>query len=262
MRPNTPHFVLTAESAICHGGHFYAMSSIRDSIFGIYHMFCCNAVITNTEHTKDSHLLILRIVTYLHHMLVRDEFGVYSSDSYSPHVPDVTSVDGTLDLFYVCIVAELGELLNPKAYQKLRRNDKELEEERLAVVYVRGLSREIQDWWCSTFTFFDPTSRMIIKGELVYEDLLSHQIKTLVNYKRVAQEKKLAAKKDPCTPAAFEAMAEKYFPGYKLRSLPRGAIVEDFQWNGGGYTLRRFENEGDMIHYCSCELASESMFAS
>ena len=58
MRPNTPHFVVTPESAICHGGHFYAMSTIRDTIFGIYHMFVASKNITNTEHTQDAHLLL------------------------------------------------------------------------------------------------------------------------------------------------------------------------------------------------------------
>ncbi|KAF8220480.1 hypothetical protein L208DRAFT_1202251, partial [Tricholoma matsutake] len=38
MQPN-PHFVVTPESAICHGSHFYAVSTIQDTVFGLYHMF-------------------------------------------------------------------------------------------------------------------------------------------------------------------------------------------------------------------------------
>lgn len=252
MRPNTPHFVLTTESAICHGGHFYAMSSIRDTIFAIYHMFCCSKKITNTEHSKDSHLLILRLVTYVHHMLVRRDFNPFSS-TFPAHIPNVTTLEGTLDLFYLCIMAELGELLHPAAYRKLRRNDKELREERLTLIYLRGLSREIQEWWCSHFTFFDPEPRKIIIGDVVYGELLSHQIKALVIYKQQAHSKKIWGEVRACTPATFEAMANKYFPVHTRRDLPRGATVEDFQWSGGGYTLRKSSNGITKLEPCTCE---------
>ncbi|KAF8230484.1 hypothetical protein L208DRAFT_1145568, partial [Tricholoma matsutake] len=50
MQPNTPHFVVTPESAIYHGGHFYTMSTIQDMVFRLYHMFVASKRVTNTEH--------------------------------------------------------------------------------------------------------------------------------------------------------------------------------------------------------------------
>ena len=130
MHPNTPHFVVTVESAICHGRHFYAMLAIRDTIFGIYHMFCCSNVITNTKHSKDSQLLICRMVIYLHHIFVRGSFNPWSSnDLQILHVPDLYNMEGHLDIFYLCILADLGELLNLKAYEKVQIYDKEVEAE-------------------------------------------------------------------------------------------------------------------------------------
>jgi hypothetical protein len=124
MRPNTPHFVITPESAICHGGHFYAMSTIRDTIFGIYHMFVASKSITNTEHTRDSQLLLRRLVVHAHYVLVKHGSGLDLSTA-PPHVPDVFSFDGALDLFMLCVIMELGDLINPLAYKKKYRRDQD-----------------------------------------------------------------------------------------------------------------------------------------
>ena len=70
MHPNTPHYVLTPQSVICHGGHFYAMSAMHDTIFGILHMFALSNFITNTEHSQASHLLLWRVILHVHHVLI------------------------------------------------------------------------------------------------------------------------------------------------------------------------------------------------
>jgi hypothetical protein len=114
MRPNTPHFVVTPESAICHEGHFYAMSTIQDTVFGLYHMLVAGKRVTNTEHSQDAHLLLRRMVTYLHNVLVRHRSKLDSSTPLPmPHIPNVLTFEGVLDLFMLCIVMELGDLVNP-----------------------------------------------------------------------------------------------------------------------------------------------------
>lgn len=60
MRPNTPHAVYTPDHAICHGGHFYATSTIQDTCFGAFHTFVSSSTITNTEHVLDSRRLLRR----------------------------------------------------------------------------------------------------------------------------------------------------------------------------------------------------------
>ena len=111
---NTPHFVLTPEAVICHGSHFYAMSTIQDTIYGVFHMFTLRSFITNTEHFHASRLLLRRLVVHIHHVLV-----VTPSDAEpSAHVPDVSTLDGALELFLILTVIELGELIDPAAYKK------------------------------------------------------------------------------------------------------------------------------------------------
>lgn len=64
MRPNTPHAVYTPDHAICHGGHFYATSTIQDTCFGAFHTFVSSSTITNTEHVLDSRCLLRRLLQF------------------------------------------------------------------------------------------------------------------------------------------------------------------------------------------------------
>lgn len=70
MRPNTPHLVITPEHAICHGGHFYAMSTIRDTCFGIYHTFVGGTSLTNTEYSLHAQQMLTRMLFFIHNSFV------------------------------------------------------------------------------------------------------------------------------------------------------------------------------------------------
>ena len=116
MKPNSPHAVYTTNSAICYGGHFYCSATIRNSIFGIYHTFCAATLLTNTEHTVDSCLLLRRMLVYTHYLFARRAFDATRPTMPTPHVPDVSTFDGAMDMFMLCIIMEFGSLLNPWAY--------------------------------------------------------------------------------------------------------------------------------------------------
>jgi hypothetical protein len=236
MRPNTPHYVLTTDAAICHGGHFYAMSTMRDTIFGIFHMFALSKTITNTEHTRDSHLLLRRLTVYLHHVLVKGQFDPKSPALPAPHVPDVSTFEGALDLFLVCVVAELGELLDPASYKKRHRDDLELEHDRLSIIHVRGLARELRAWWSSQFMFVyedDPA----VDGEAIFLQVFRHQVKALISYKRDAEKANMEAEEPACHATAFEVWTLRYFPRLWGEAIPKGASLDNFEWKGTGYTV-------------------------
>lgn len=76
MRPNTLHAVYTPEHAICHGGHFYAISTIQDTLFGLVHSFIAGNFVTNTDH-KSSRLLLRRIAHFYYGALV---LGIIDED--------------------------------------------------------------------------------------------------------------------------------------------------------------------------------------
>lgn len=77
MRPNTPHAVFTPEHVICHGGHFYATSTMTDTMFGIVHTFIFPDILTNADKATHSQVL-RRIAAFYHDVLVHqrlDEGG-------------------------------------------------------------------------------------------------------------------------------------------------------------------------------------------
>ena len=85
MRPNTPHLVVTPEHAICHGGHFYAMSTIRDTCFGIYHTFIGGALLTNTEYSLHAQQMLTRMLFFIRDSFVdRDEEVLDGAEGGNP----------------------------------------------------------------------------------------------------------------------------------------------------------------------------------
>ncbi|SRR6266536_3402117 len=50
MKPNTPHYVLTADNSITYGKHFYTTCNIKETCWGIYHCGIMDDAVTNTDH--------------------------------------------------------------------------------------------------------------------------------------------------------------------------------------------------------------------
>lgn len=234
MRPNTPHFVVTPESAICHGGHFYAMSTIQDTVFGLYHMFVASKKVTNTEHSHDAHLLLRRMVTYLHYVLVKRGSKLdLSTPPPTPHIPDVSTFEGVLDLLMLCVVMELGDLINPLAYRKKYRHGPKHDYDRLCTIHARGLSRDLRLWWCARYMFLDPEKESSIDGGLVFKTLLSQHIAALISYKTMAEEKDVQGEVLECTADVLTDLLKKYFP-----SALRFGVSEGFEWAGPKYIVK------------------------
>ena len=69
MRPNTPHAVFTPEHSICHGGHFYSTSTMRDTMFAIVNTFIAPVALTNNDHRSHG-IFLRRIAAFYHETLV------------------------------------------------------------------------------------------------------------------------------------------------------------------------------------------------
>jgi hypothetical protein len=50
MTSSVPHVVLTIESSICEGGHFFCTQRLSEMAFGIFHTFAASGLLTNTTH--------------------------------------------------------------------------------------------------------------------------------------------------------------------------------------------------------------------
>jgi hypothetical protein len=253
MRPNTPHFVVTPESAICHGGHFYATSTIQDTVFGIYHMFVASRNITNTEHTQDAQLLLRRLVIYLHYILIKHRTKTYLvTASPTPHVPDVSTFEGTLDLFMLCVIMELGDLIIPAAYKKKYRRDPDRDHNRrLCTIHARGLARDLRRWWRTHYVFYDPKTGGLVDGDVLFSDIFSQQISVLIAYKRMAEKRNIHGDEPDCTAEVLERLVKKYFPhaATRHRLLDKG-----FEWSGTRYVVQA--RPGLISSYTECKYSS------
>ena len=83
MQPNTPHMVYTIENSICRGSHFYATSTLTDSLARIVHCLIADNVVTNTSHIA-AWCLLLCMIHFFHEefiILDHDHTGIYFIDS-------------------------------------------------------------------------------------------------------------------------------------------------------------------------------------
>jgi hypothetical protein len=63
MRPNTLHAVVTPEPTLVRGKFFYAMATLRDTVYGALHDCIFSHLVTNTEHQGASIRLLYRILS-------------------------------------------------------------------------------------------------------------------------------------------------------------------------------------------------------
>ena len=87
MRPNALHAVYTPENAICHGGHFFASATLKDTFSGIVHTFMADEYITNNS-PKHSKQALRRIIIFYHYALTRQMIEV-DGTCLEPHLIDL-----------------------------------------------------------------------------------------------------------------------------------------------------------------------------
>lgn len=75
MRPGVVHSVTTIKDCVAYGGHFYSASTIRFSIYSIFHTFIGSRTITNGAVENEQQNL-LSILLFWHRFMCQD------SDAY------------------------------------------------------------------------------------------------------------------------------------------------------------------------------------
>ena len=166
-------------------------------------MFVASKNITNMEHTQDAHLLLRRLVIYIHYVLVKNEFTMMAP---TPHVPDVSTFEGTLDLFMLCVIMELGDIINPLAYKKKHQRDHDCDHDWLCTIHVCGLARDLWKWWSAHYMFFEPQADRLVDGEIIFKDLFSQQINPLIYYMKMAESKNIHGDELECTGEVLESL--------------------------------------------------------
>jgi hypothetical protein len=199
-------------------------------------MFVASKNITNTEHTQDAHLLLRRLVIYAHYILVKHGTEInLSTAPPTPHIPDVSTFEGTLDLFMLCVIMELGDLIIPVAYKKKYRRDHDRDCDRLCTIHARGLARDLRRWWRAHYVFHDPKTGSLVDGAVLFDDIFSQQISALISYKKLAEKRNIYGDELECTAEVLECLVKKYFPhALACDGLPN----KGFEWLGTRYVVQ------------------------
>lgn len=249
MRPNTPHSVLTIHHALCHGGHFYVMSCMRDTLVGMTHAFMANSYITNTYHTK-TRLLLRRMVIFAYMGLVdqaleddgmlfdKNPLPMLSAFYLDPdleHLPDPGDMISLMDLISLCIIGVTINLLDFRTYthRAAREEMTEWEKEQLtkfdcnglssserqACQYVRGLSLSMLHWIDDHYSVKD-ADRRIVDG-FAFHCLFAF-LDGLKYYMELAEARTDISSAPNCTLESLEDQIESLFPPDSLYAKLRG----------------------------------------
>jgi hypothetical protein len=265
MRPNTPHFVITTEHAICHGGHFYAMSTIRDTCFGIYHTFIGGGTLTNTEYSLHANQMLTRMLFFIHDNFVCQGYEVhddptggnapqYPSSNYSNivfhfqdiekmHLPDPSTFYGLMDILILSILMELGNVVSFWSYQETESS--ESLHERGRMIHARACARELVEWLFSKFELVDHSNpSTTVDGKVdVYWTYLVHHGQLLVAYKQQAFENCMEwSGPGQCLPGDVKSAVERSFahnPTLQQMYVSQKLKSTTFAWPGLAYAVRK-----------------------
>ena len=218
MKPNTPHAVFTPEHSIALGGHFYSFRNLQNTIFGIFHCFAVDNIVTNTEH-PETRVLLFRMMEYLHKFYVQGadpkskRFGFYKGfadlglENNDQHLPDVTHFPSLVDILSLCNFCILANVLDYNTYQCLmtKGGKPSADEIRLRTrydynaltfvqrryfTYIRGVALNFIFWLDSNYTLVSNPNKPQEEGSIVevWIVYLANQALSLLNYKQMAEK--------------------------------------------------------------------------
>lgn len=109
------------------------------------------------------------------------------TESHSPHIPSLSTSEGVLDMFSICILTELSNVLSLQTYseQGMSVSDRE------HCVQARQRSRDLLDWFFSTYELIRPGvgSPVVIDGKKeVYWPYMVRVVKGLIRYKELSAD--------------------------------------------------------------------------
>ncbi|KAF8056321.1 hypothetical protein FPV67DRAFT_1357594, partial [Lyophyllum atratum] len=236
MRPCTPHAVLTPEPTICHGAHYYCMSTIGDSVMGIYHTFIAHSWITNAQHTLAAQKLMARMLIYAYENMPYPE---KVDDDDKAHLPRLETFADLLDLLTFCNFFELQNLLAPWMY-KSGEVTHLLERKRSA--HTRALARRLVHWVLENYVVSDSDGvafDVTQAHEQLHHRHLACQARALSVYKTHAYKEGIKAD-DGLTPRRLDEAIGRLLSKGSYEAAYRVAKEEKittFAWTGPEYKL-------------------------
>jgi hypothetical protein len=234
MRPNTPHYVLTAQDAIIYGHHFFSASTVQSTTFGIIHCFIHKYGVTNTSHDN--------IYTFLRRLMVmwQDYYRDPAFDpSQHPHIPNVMTHNGLLDLAAIGNLVEISPMIDRRCYKTTGVHHLEWSE----MGHARWAYQMLQSNVCRHFSF--KVGSKLVYPLLFFQRSLVEFAAAIVTY---MEDVNPSAKSEICTPTRLKEKMVKFFQSnypellWKLRHLIDNRF-EHLVWNGPKITITKYSKE-------------------
>ncbi|TFK61415.1 hypothetical protein BDN72DRAFT_863623 [Pluteus cervinus] len=141
LQPLTPYFLLTASSTICHASYLVSAGTIQRTVAGMYNSFVVQHPTNHTFSKPEFHYAIRLTLWHWYQYLV-------ASPSPSMHIPDLTKMEGVVDLFSLINLAELTTLIYRPTYLDLSSNTFET---CLGFIEARRVARLILKWFNASY---------------------------------------------------------------------------------------------------------------
>ncbi|KAF9069558.1 hypothetical protein BDP27DRAFT_1402540 [Rhodocollybia butyracea] len=107
MTSSIPHVVLTIESSICEGSHFFFTQRLSEMAFGIFHTFAASGLLTNTTHSDVLQSLQKMVVSWA------ESLNRYKEDLKEAQKTKAKDVIG---LLMITNIVTFGSILDSRRY--------------------------------------------------------------------------------------------------------------------------------------------------
>jgi hypothetical protein len=230
------HYVITVEDSIVYGRHFFPVSSLQSTAFGIIHSFVLHFVVTNDSHTTFSTMLRCMMAMWHIHYIQQPSLV----PTGNPHVPDLSTLNGLMDFISVGNILELSIVLDPRFY--LCRDPSPLEREEMA---------SARQWYRTIQMDFATKHVISVDGKSISPFMIFQR--SLVEFTAAIQVYKEDRENDPkfakqrtfegCTAASVGTKMYQFFKSNYPELVPRlqqliQARFPFLYWTGPSLTIR------------------------
>ncbi|KAG6835831.1 hypothetical protein H0H93_014252 [Arthromyces matolae] len=191
MRPNQVYRLITGENTVARGAHYYATTTLADTVAALYHEFIIGSRIAKDDDHETSMGILTHLITLYHRNLtviaeppstLITEKGMRNMD----HIPDITDWDGFIGVLSLCIFLELYTAMTRWAY-----NAKTPPRLWRRAVHNRKLARDIMDWIFNNHAFSNATESVVTPTEareVLFHQTLGRTAAALIQYKKKAEK--------------------------------------------------------------------------
>ncbi|KAF6745574.1 hypothetical protein DFP72DRAFT_1077351 [Ephemerocybe angulata] len=229
VQPMVPFLLLSTENSITQMCHFYATSTIQASCLGFLHTALTGETFALSSQ-RASHNMLRRLAQYYLLIYQRKDYLLKRHDF--PHVPDILTCEGVLDVLSLCNVFELVNVLSHQPSDL----------DRLQFIEARRVCRTISAWLDAHLNFSDRSGNRLNFRKDIYLRYLSRQARALQQYQEILDRRAMTSN----APVLQEGLATAFPENHEIHSQNvylDGWIPDTFAWPSSNTFFVGLRNE-------------------